>query len=319
MAKTNMSVSELAETWEALFPDAGDRLAIFGPLVDSIAYCKRQGSEAWSISERETGFRLNVGNVEAMTFEWSEVKAEQDPDIDRNISLATLRFLMVGSTCADKVTSSHCSDTEEVSYPVIGQTSWCYTGKFGEALDDGYDPARDEISGYFEKLKSHHQDFLDCAFHTSTGKIRQKSNYAQHNNPAYYEYALSVVEGKIWIPLIQDELREDRAAFNDAILKSLEDSAENRALRMSMANPVPEKIILTTTGFRRNPDVVATALIRAAGKCEACQTPAPFARSSDGTPYLEVHHKIPLSKNGLDTLDNAIAVCPNCHRKAHFG
>ena len=39
----------------------------------------------------------------------------------------------------------------------------------------------------------------------------------------------------------------------------------------------------------------------------------------DGTPYLEVHHKIPLAKDGEDTIENAEALCPNCHREKHFG
>ncbi|WP_196607201.1 HNH endonuclease [Pectinatus frisingensis] len=34
--------------------------------------------------------------------------------------------------------------------------------------------------------------------------------------------------------------------------------------------------------------------------------------------YLEVHHVIPLSKDVDDTADNAIALCPNCHRELHF-
>ncbi|MGH8437576.1 MAG: HNH endonuclease [Pseudomonas sp.] len=33
----------------------------------------------------------------------------------------------------------------------------------------------------------------------------------------------------------------------------------------------------------------------------------------------EVHHKVRLADGGLDTVENAIAVCPNCHRQAHFG
>ncbi len=40
---------------------------------------------------------------------------------------------------------------------------------------------------------------------------------------------------------------------------------------------------------------------------------------SDKTPYLEVHHRIPLAKKGEDTVANAIALCPNCHRKSHYG
>jgi len=45
-------------------------------------------------------------------------------------------------------------------------------------------------------------------------------------------------------------------------------------------------------------------------------TPIAQAR---GTPYLEVHHRVPLAENGEDTVENAVAICPNCHRKAHDG
>jgi 5-methylcytosine-specific restriction protein A len=34
---------------------------------------------------------------------------------------------------------------------------------------------------------------------------------------------------------------------------------------------------------------------------------------------LEVHHKTPLSARGEDTVENAIALCANCHRELHYG
>lgn len=71
--------------------------------------------------------------------------------------------------------------------------------------------------------------------------------------------------------------------------------------------------------FNRNPDVVAEVLTRANGKCEGCSKPAPFKRKKDNSPYLEVHHKIPLAKDGEDKVENAIALCPNCHREKHHG
>ncbi|MHC1750389.1 MAG: HNH endonuclease [Cellulosilyticaceae bacterium] len=53
--------------------------------------------------------------------------------------------------------------------------------------------------------------------------------------------------------------------------------------------------------------------------CERCGATAPFIRASDGTPYLEVHHKIRLADGGEDTVENAMTVCPNCHRELHLG
>lgn len=110
------------------------------------------------------------------------------------------------------------------------------------------------------------------------------------------------------------------ADFEAQVEVALKDSSEARAARLaSRKHLMPEKVVISSTIFVRNPDVVAEALHRAAGVCEACVQPAPFTRRSNGKPYLEVHHKIRLADGGLDTLDNAIALCPNCHRASHYG
>ena len=59
-------------------------------------------------------------------------------------------------------------------------------------------------------------------------------------------------------------------------------------------------------------------LARAAGACEACQNPAPFLTGTE-QPYLEAHHIHKLSDGGPDHPASVAALCPNCHRKAHFG
>jgi 5-methylcytosine-specific restriction protein A len=92
-----------------------------------------------------------------------------------------------------------------------------------------------------------------------------------------------------------------------------------RQLRLAGAPTQPKKQRAITTVFKRNPDVIAEVLFRANGICEGCHETAPFERKADGTPYLEVHHKLPLSKGGPDTVENAVALCPNCHRREHFG
>jgi HNH endonuclease len=79
------------------------------------------------------------------------------------------------------------------------------------------------------------------------------------------------------------------------------------------------KVKMVTTAFRRNRYVIAAVLNRAEGKCEDCGKDAPFLRLPDRSPYLEVHHKVRLADNGEDSIENAVALCPNCHRKAHFG
>lgn len=106
----------------------------------------------------------------------------------------------------------------------------------------------------------------------------------------------------------------------ESVKKSIADNRNKRLTRLqNRTSTYPEQIEIKTKVFKRNPDVIAEVLIRANGICEECKAPAPFKRASDGTPYLEVHHKVRLADGGEDTVDNTIAVCPNCHRKLHFG
>ncbi|MBU5635115.1 HNH endonuclease [Geomonas sp. Red69] len=55
---------------------------------------------------------------------------------------------------------------------------------------------------------------------------------------------------------------------------------------------------------------------RSAGHCELCGMKAPF-NHPDGSPYLEAHFIVPFTDGGTDTLENCVALCPNCHRKLH--
>jgi 5-methylcytosine-specific restriction endonuclease McrA len=107
--------------------------------------------------------------------------------------------------------------------------------------------------------------------------------------------------------------------FRHAVQKSLKKSSKQRNARLNTALRTPKRITVTTFYFQRNADVVAEVLFQANGVCQACQKEAPFFRTTDGSPYLEVHHKVQLAEGGEDVVENAIALCPNCHRRAHFG
>lgn len=75
---------------------------------------------------------------------------------------------------------------------------------------------------------------------------------------------------------------------------------------------------LSLSSYReRSASIRRYALARAAGSCEHCRSKAPFT-GADGRPYLEVHHILRLADDGPDLPTNVIALCPNCHRAAHF-
>lgn len=82
-------------------------------------------------------------------------------------------------------------------------------------------------------------------------------------------------------------------------------------------NGIPKIVTVPVSRYVRDPKVIAWILDRAQGKCEACDEPAPFITDKK-FPFLEVHHILPLSKGGTDDIENAAAVCPNCHRRLHY-
>ncbi|WP_052235224.1 HNH endonuclease [Pectobacterium brasiliense] len=117
-----------------------------------------------------------------------------------------------------------------------------------------------------------------------------------------------------------DEVEIARIEFEQRVIRAMNDSSAARQERIAgRKQSVPSFSVKKTKVYHRNPDIVAERLHRAKGICEICKQKAPFTRKSDGKPYLEVHHRIFLSEGGEDTLENTIAICPNCHRHAHHG
>lgn len=119
------------------------------------------------------------------------------------------------------------------------------------------------------------------------------------------------------LPTLSAEQHE--SDLRESVERSRRSTVEERQKRLASAERIPERVQLFSTGFRRNADVIVEVLNRAAGVCEKCTRPAPFRRRSDGTAFLEVHHWSPLCDGGEDTVENAGALCPNCHREVHFG
>ena len=80
-------------------------------------------------------------------------------------------------------------------------------------------------------------------------------------------------------------------------------------------NQHPKKRI--SNEYERNTTISAAVKQRAEGKCDLCGNDAPFVDDL-GQPFLEEHHVEWLMNGGSDSLNNAVALCPNCHRKMHI-
>ena len=107
--------------------------------------------------------------------------------------------------------------------------------------------------------------------------------------------------------------REHAEAEKKAAEKTLEQL--RRAAMKNVSQPVPSKV--QTTYYQRNAEISVFVKRRANGYCQLCGEHAPFMKDN-GEPYLECHHIVRLADGGMDSPDNCVALCPNCHRKMHF-
>lgn len=112
---------------------------------------------------------------------------------------------------------------------------------------------------------------------------------------------------------------EDENSLDEDFKKASATVAGRKPLSHAPAGVAKPTVVVTTVQqYSRDSAVVDWVLSRAKGICECCKQPAPFA-GKDGTPFLEVHHVRQLADEGSDRLSNAVAVCPNCHRRLHCG
>ena len=102
------------------------------------------------------------------------------------------------------------------------------------------------------------------------------------------------------------------------VVRKLFDGDMPKLTRTPIGTKRPRRREVTVGVFDRNERVHAWTLQQANGRCECCRREAPFD-TADGEPYLEIHHVKRLADHGEDVVDNTVALCPNCHREAHYG
>lgn len=128
-----------------------------------------------------------------------------------------------------------------------------------------------------------------------------------------------------WVYPLRLKSGQAPPAISDTAVQALSQQRSRTARRLSNAEllerarqapPKPSRRAGAGEIFVRNEFVAEHAKRRAGGKCDLCGQPAPF-NDRRGAPYLECHHVEWLSRGGLDTIENTVALCANCHRRMH--
>lgn len=111
--------------------------------------------------------------------------------------------------------------------------------------------------------------------------------------------------------LIQNEEKLEKS-----ILRKTNQEIKELAIEKSKLNKNRNLVRkVSTLIHERSPEIKEYVKELAKGICQLCDNKAPF--EVKGKPFLHVHHIEYLSRGGKDTIENAIAVCPNCHAKIH--
>lgn len=116
-------------------------------------------------------------------------------------------------------------------------------------------------------------------------------------------------------PEIPEAALHELNELKEKQIRRLSDEQVAEQARRTGRQAVGQRSVRATL-YQRSPWVAEHAKRRAKGKCELCEGPAPFKRK-DGTAYLETHHIVWLARDGEDTVENTVALCPNCHRRMH--
>ncbi|MES9933548.1 MAG: HNH endonuclease signature motif containing protein [Candidatus Sedimenticola sp. PURPLELP] len=129
---------------------------------------------------------------------------------------------------------------------------------------------------------------------------------------------------KVWIFPLKVKGLINNTPLNIEYLRAREEELASKARNLSTKELIKRAMSKTNAGkrsvqsneYQRDTNIAELTKRRANGKCELCDSHAPF-KKKNGEPFLEVHHITWLAKGGDDNLKNTVALCPNCHRKMH--
>lgn len=104
-------------------------------------------------------------------------------------------------------------------------------------------------------------------------------------------------------------LPRSSAGGDDAIEDSLDDLPFDAS---ALGRDVGERLALVRSGYSRDPKVRASVLERSGGRCERVGC----GQGREYSGFLDVHHILGVGMS--DRFWSCVALCPNCHREAHF-
>lgn len=299
------SISDARKISDIYLPDQETRNEVFEFLANSIVYAHGLNQSNWNLNlDKKGGFiRFNIGQVYCVELfrTYMSILCLRE-DLLQVYDISSLSIDYKGYSGKTRIVSSSLDNVPDCLVKVPGSVG-CHI-------------QYPDVKKYLPRLCRAHYTFIKYGINNttqlpamkkahSTGMVYFLTNSLGRTipNPVYMVHKQNYLEQR------EKEERKARKLSN-VILK------EKAKLEYSNG---PKTIEIRTIQYYRSPYVVEYVKRKARGVCQDCKQLAPFNIKGSAEPYLEIHHIVPLSKGGEDSIDNTIALCPNCHRKRHYG
>ncbi|MGW7777772.1 HNH endonuclease [Staphylococcus xylosus] len=194
-----------------------------------------------------------------------------------------------------------------------GNETLYYTG-MGQKGDQDIDHGQNKTLNHSEDLsiKVYLFESFISGEHIFRGEVRlfNKPYTTEQNDRTVCIFPLTFNNSEYYIP---GNISDEKYRKQENLINKLSDNDVYE--RATQAKQVGRKEAVTKV-YARNIHVTAHVKNRSNGYCDLCNEPAPF-KDRNGRAYLECHHVDWLANGGKDSIDNAVALDPNCHRKMH--
>lgn len=284
---------------DQLIPDPSLQQSILSFLSEAVNLAKKINEDNWNINLDKNGrfVRFNVGQEYCIELEKKGLLILTKREcLPKEVTGKQFNIQFRGYIDRKPVIMDDCEKVPDILAKVPGSLG-CFV-------------PYEQAELVMPKLKRANHQFLTEAITTTNILPKMKHAHSpgfvallqQSNNPTFTEENFYQNEQ-------EKEQKVSTLSEKDLLIKI----AEQNYLTQ------PQRVQITAHRYQRNALITAYVKKRANGICEDCKEPAPFVNKTTNEPFLEIHHIIPLSAGGADNPENTIALCPNCHRKRHYG
>ena len=300
------SVKDAEAVLSAICPDQTMRQEMLRCLLDSIARAEEVAPDAWAVTLFDNGFRLNFGQVEALTFEkaearWPFATSKGDgwpfaaPDEGQPIVRILTQGALPGSVLEQQQTADSMLQVSSAAYKSVALPQHIVA----LAVE-----APGQVEHWMGILSQAHQRFIVQALHTPTGRVRSSTAFRRTHSPGLVEYA-KLLCTKSAVSPVTPSPEED----------ALEDAEQSEYFE-------GRPIAVQTTRYERDRHARLASLAHHGYSCAACGFNFGAVYGPVAAHYIQVHHLNPVASHGATAAVNPITdmrpLCANCHAVAHF-